>query len=315
MGTESIDAQLGAAGERFFGAGYMRVSHSVALLRVDAGGADYIAKVSYPGDWSLKQGVEQPPHLTSVDAIALAVTLAEHYLLKVMRPVETQLGRFWIRTCRVAPGARPTTELERMSARLNAVAPSEVSPDWQFLCRLGSFSVDFALRADPGHLGAVLSTSPESYFGGAFRLRRRELGAVTPHEGVFSARARISEPPLESSMLAGIESKFVGMPSLLDAVIFCAQVGQVALYSLDGLRRHGTNPLWLRRAKFVRTTPATAGFESHICSVRVDRTQLAERNGVRWRTASLAGTFAGISVTFQLAHLLPLLTALPVSVR
>lgn len=302
MGTESIDAQLGAAEERFFGSGYMRVSHSISPLRVDADGADYIAKVIYPGDWSLKQGTEQSPHLTSVDAIALAVTLAEDYLRRVMRLAESWLGRFWIRTCTVAPGAHPTTELERMSARLDAVAPSDVSADWQFRCRLGSFSVDFALGEDHGPADAALHASLESYFGGAFRLWRRELGAVTHNEGVFSARARLSEPSPESSMLTGIESEFVGMPSLLDAVIFCAQVGQVALYSLDGLHRHETDPLWLRRAKFVRATPSTTSFESLICSVRIDRTQFIERNGVRWRTASLVGAFAGIAVTFQLAH-------------
>jgi len=82
----SIDDILGPAAQRFFGDGHRRVRQMLRNVTVDGDGRGGhrvrgCASVSYPADWSVKSvSDELRPHLSSIDALLLAVALGECYL-------------------------------------------------------------------------------------------------------------------------------------------------------------------------------------------------------------------------------------------
>ncbi|WP_424445866.1 AvrD family protein [Microbacterium sp. CH-015] len=306
MAEETIESQLGAARGRFFGNGYSRVRHSHTLRRLRADGADYSASVLYPTNWSEKNGAVQLPHLASVDAMALAVSIVEDYLSRGGLGDPVDLGSARIRSCDLIPGAHPTTELTHMPVRLDVDRPTAGDAGWNGVVVLGAFKVRIGLgqlRTAP-HAEHQMPAG-ETYFGGVFRAVQRRLGVVSAQDGIiFEATALAQAPTMAAGIRPGIDLAYNEKASMLDALVFCAQVGQVAIYSLDGLDRAETDTLWLRRARFVRASPPgdDAGGS---CRVVVERTSLIERDSSRWRTADLVGKFASVEISFRLAHLLP----------
>ena len=81
----NIEDSLGPAATRFFGRGFRRVGVTLAGLAVEpapAGGRiEATAQVSYPSGWSVRDAREAPrPHLSTIDALTIAVQVAEAYL-------------------------------------------------------------------------------------------------------------------------------------------------------------------------------------------------------------------------------------------
>ncbi|WP_315552260.1 AvrD family protein [Microbacterium aurum] len=303
MAEETIESQLGAARGRFFGYGYSQVRHTYSVQQLDKNGAVYTASVVYPMDWSEKNGAVQAPHLASVDAMALAVSIAEDYLGRPEAGGPFDLTYARIRSCELVPGTRPVTDLIHMAVRVDVEQSPSADTSWACTVAIGSFRVRLAVNelcptawADRETVGEV------TYFGGGFRSVERGLGVVSTRDGaLFEATGRVSEavPPLR--LRPGVDLGYNETASMVDALVFCAQVGQVAIYALDGLERRETDTLWLRRAQFVRTDEIDV---DDVCRVLVVRTSLLKRNASRWRTADLIGSYGSVEVRFRLAHAL-----------
>jgi hypothetical protein len=78
----TIDDVLGDAGSRYLGSGHSRVEYSLSNHRITYS-AECSAAVG--GSWSKKGNSEAEPHASSLDALALAVVMADRYCRDVLR--------------------------------------------------------------------------------------------------------------------------------------------------------------------------------------------------------------------------------------
>ncbi|ASW53295.1 AvrD family protein [Plantactinospora sp. KBS50] len=138
----SIDDYLGPGEDRFFGGGYRRVSQHLEALTLVSDGtavtAAGTARVRYPPDWSRKSaGRVLRPHLSSVDALVLAVALAEAGLTRAHGFGPRQRGRSWLRAVTMRAGRQPDEALAGIPVSA-VVAPSGAA------ARLPGFAVSAA---------------------------------------------------------------------------------------------------------------------------------------------------------------------------
>jgi hypothetical protein len=114
---DSIDDCLGPATGRFFGDGFRRVVHRIADITVRPGDngrgrVDAKAGLRYPPDWSTKStDVTLRPHLSSVDALLIAVRLGEMYLTHTHGLDRSQRRRMWLRRCTMKTPSAPQEDL------------------------------------------------------------------------------------------------------------------------------------------------------------------------------------------------------------
>jgi len=180
----SIDVLLGDSRTRFFGSGYRdirnRISDVVLETREKAIGST--AAIEYPSAWSKKKDRELQPHLSSVDALAIATQLAETYLRAAygIEAVASDIMR--IQRCALKPGPTPTTDLEHVAARctfLDTESTAEAAGGYRsrLSARVGTIAVDLSIEHPIGatrdvsqrwaNLEEFLGPQEQSYYGWA----------------------------------------------------------------------------------------------------------------------------------------------------
>ncbi|SEN15604.1 AvrD family protein [Actinacidiphila rubida] len=91
--------------------------------------------------------------------------------------------------------------------------------------------------------------------------------------------------------------------TMIDAFIAAMQLGQVLLYTLDGIERAGSNNLWMRRTRVTAgPAPARPGDE---VTARLERAMLLPSSAGTWRSADVVGSLHGVESRAGVAHLLP----------
>ncbi len=179
----SIDDLLGDSRTRFFGAGYRLIRRHISDVTLDTreSGVEANAGIEYPSDWSKKKNRELQPHLSSLDALAIAAQLAETYLRTVFGVEGTAADRLRIERCSLKPGPTPTTELDRIATRCTFVgvdAPADGRPGSGLTSRHGrhdrcgahDWSPPRLAEGDSGpwaRLEELLGPSGKSYYGAA----------------------------------------------------------------------------------------------------------------------------------------------------
>jgi hypothetical protein len=100
-----------------------------------------------------------------------------------------------------------------------------------------------------------------------------------------------------------MDSPFFGIPSFIDSGIFAAQIGQIALYSLDGITREDSNQMWLRKAAFTRSSaPRKIPKFEGLCIGEIVSTSKISHGNVCYRTIDMNSKLENIQVTYTLAH-------------
>lgn len=336
----SIDDVLGPADGRFFGAGYKRIDREVSDVwfgrrEVSGGDAERAAggalvaaraRLSYPGSWSTKgSGRALVPHLSTIDALVIAVQLAEASLLYRTRASETDRRRMWVRGFRMRAGSSPVEDLADFPVEARAIRsvplPHDETSDGAthatgFAATVGTIRVHVDIAhggqvreyrpAFSETLGGILGPARERYFGDAYT--RPEVGIedvlLDPAEQSVGARMDPGERLLPLFGCTGLGAAYLPSLTVVDALIAMPQLGQVLLYDLDGIDRGSSETLWMRSVSASTTTPHTPS-ETFRAHARVTRAGTVPMGGATWRTADLAGDFRGMTLTASLAHRLP----------
>ncbi|MER7929773.1 AvrD family protein [Streptomyces sp. NPDC096057] len=338
----SIDDFLGPREGRFLGEGFKRVAHSLTDLTVTPGpaptggpgrahgpgGAACIratAHLALPATWSRKGDRYPTPHLSSLDVMLFAARLTGLYAAHTC-----SLGpgdRFEVCSVDIKAGARPDEEgLESFPVTGALAAAESTGPLWSTTldCRVGSLSARVHARHSPARRPPA---APRSYYlaeelpgpwndapyGVPHGARHQLLTGVRITDG--------TEEPYASARVALVPDGARGLrdatpATMIDAFVAAMQLGQVLLYTLDGVERADSNNLWMRRTRITTDTadPDTAGSDTAgtggpgeaggEVTARLGRARLLNSASGTWRTAEISGALHGVRAWASVAHLL-----------
>jgi hypothetical protein len=322
----SIDDVLGSASGRYFGDGHRQVYHHLRSLEMKAcepglGIVAGKAKVAYPAGWSVKiPGTELRPHLSSIDALVLALGLAECCVACPRGLDSGQRRRMWVRSVRMRAGSVPVTELSDVpvQARVSHAEPHPLSlcgSTSAVDCRVGAIKVNCGIEHELGYprylapftagAGELLGRLDGRYYGDGYKLTEREISdlRVDPGGGRVEALVRVAERYGNDG--AGIDAAYRPALSPVDGIVIAAQLAQVLIYTVDGLHREGTSTLWMRHFSMNVKTPYQPITNPFITSLSIVRSRLASLGGMTWRTVDLSADMLGISGMFSVTHSLP----------
>jgi hypothetical protein len=324
----SVDDVLGPGEHRFFGTGYKRAEHRLTAIRISGGAGpgkvEAHAAVGYPADWSRKDGVDQRPHLSTVDAIVIGAQLSEMYLVHAYGVSREQARRMALRRLRVKAGTRPVEdELAGFPVTARAVSTRPVAAAGLFTtiidCVLGTLRVRLEIRHEtrrgvdranetPGRFGSpeeLLGDGRRRLFGEGYKAARQLIEDVTADFAEHSALASVRILPMgrANPVDEGLEARHRASASPIDCFVAGLQLGQVLLYGLDGIPRARSSTLWMRETVIeldVRRRPAAG---PAIATAALDRLRLLENGGAEtWRCADIVSGFHGIRFRCSVAH-------------
>ncbi|MCK2240022.1 MULTISPECIES: AvrD family protein [unclassified Crossiella] len=320
----TIEDYLGPATTRYFGDGHKRTRHHLHTITLSPAMPCTItatAAVDYPSDWSRKDQIDQPPHLSTIDVIILAVRLAEIHLTQHDGLSPHQLASAWLCDARIKAGNTPVQQelaafdvLAHLSEREHADEPGRELSTWH--CRIGSLTATIMInhpRPDHLHTG-----TPEPHpiwnphhgpFGTGVADRGQHLADIHlrpdhqqahAHQITFNATGMAAEPG------EGLEGLYQPAISVIDLFVAVLQLGQVMLYQLDGIDRDTSHTLWMRRTHIIAGPPRAHTAQPFTLLASLFNTQLLQtRTGETWRRADITSYTDDGMVRCSVAHQLP----------
>lgn len=336
----SVTDYLGPPEKRFFSGGYRKAEHSVTGVRLTPAGAEQAGvtarvDVAYPSDWSKKKdGIDLPPHLSSIDTLVLAAQLAEAHLTHAYALNEEQRAAMRLRRVKLTAGTTPQEELTGLEARalLLETRPLEGAPGRSlsvYDCRIAKMrarcEVEHATGGRTGFSGShdtlqdLLGPAELRYYGTGFTNYAQHIDSVSADLDELTAEAAVrltrdeDAPATAATATAGIGGAQRPAPSMIDCFVTNLQLAQILMYELDAVRRADSNTLWMLRTVLTaqgdgpgaNVPPGAAPARPLPLSTRITGKHLLPLRGGTWRNVEVAGEFAGVSLRCSLAHELP----------
>lgn len=335
--ASSIDEILGDRSTRFFAEGFKKITRTVSDVVVDGEGCYATASLGYPADWSRKGAVDLRPHLSTIDALVLAVAAAEAHLAHAAGLDADQRGRAWLRSFTMKAGRNPHEDLsafpvgvrldDRTTSSTSATSttstrgPKTVSA---YRCQVGAIRVRLEIEHESGTSPATATEQrfaeladaiggPRGYLDRAVDSTHR-LHEVTVTPGHISAvvdiaAARGDRPGGEDGRgderPTGFAAAYEPSLSAVDCLVCMAQLAQSVMYSLDRIKRRESDTLWMRSVWFETDGPRHPIRQPFIALLEITKSRQLWHDGALWRVADVAGDFHGLRVGSSLAHRLP----------
>lgn len=274
----SLEALLGPAHGRFFGAGYRAIRYSWDSSMESAGPqAEAVARVAYPTRWSTDgDGSVHQPHLSSVDAVVLPLLLMERLASPQQR---RDLGRLYVASVDLRAGASPWLALDAVPVRYTV-------EDAEARCRLmgvaGNIRFNTTLlagAAQPESKAPIAVPSAPSVYGGLFQKTRIRSTVSVRKAELHGSHLLDSDDAL--SPAPGIGASQWPAPTVIDYLITMGQLTQALVYESAGTTRSEAGPLWMRTMAIDIHEPPSSlptGFDT---ATRVLRDRVLERAGQR----------------------------------
>jgi hypothetical protein len=290
------------------------------------------ARVGVPAEWSRKGGVSQRPHLSTIDAVVLAVELAQAQLTAHRRLGADALRAVWVRRIVVRAGTSPLEEgldgVPVACTTLGVEEPADAGQPWTIRAgaRIGPMKVRLGL-ASPHPVGPALRGGPEAAADAVLGLRatNRLYADGFRHRGVVVEDVEVGDSSTRAAALLrvvpgsaaggspaaqdagephGLESAYWPAVHLIDVFVAALQLGQVLLYGLDGMDRADSSTLWMRTTEFEVATPERPPSPGPM-AVRLENVALLTSRGARWRTADIVSTGHRVRLRCSVTHRLP----------
>jgi hypothetical protein len=323
----TIDELLGPSESRYFGAGFRHVVHRVTDVMVDprpgVGTVSAAAAVDYPADWSVKT-TDCPlrPHVSTVDALIIAVQVAEAYLTQAHGLDRAARARMWLAGFEMKAGASAQERLSDVEVRGRrrpfGVAATGRDIVSRLDIRVGTLDVACDITHDVGcpvtrparwaDIDEALGGADRRLYGRGFLRRRQEIDdiAIDAELGTVSASVRVAEFPGPAGLARdGLSGSFEPSLSMVDGLIASAQLAQALAYQVEGVAREQTGTLWMRRFGMRADAPRHPVAGPFAVSGQVVRRRRLDRMGRSWRTYDLAGDIDGIRTVASVAFNVP----------
>lgn len=126
----TLEDVLGPSQGRFFGDGYRGVRHvlETAPETTEHAGAEWLARVSYPPNWSKDEaGISRRPHLSTVDAVVLPLKALD--ALDVEESDPSRLTTAHVSRIDLRAGSEPWFELDSVPLSIRRSETDESPAD------------------------------------------------------------------------------------------------------------------------------------------------------------------------------------------
>lgn len=299
----SIEELLGPSEERYFATGYRTVRYSLGSLHTAPSGAtEAVGSITYPVHWSTgRDGTPAAPHLSSVDAVALSLQLAED-----IAPAEDlqALSHLRVGAIELRAGTRPWLNIGAVPMTL-AVETRGTSR--HLVAHVGNMRVRIELvRASsiPSPARHQLPTTKETVYGGLFQSTRgrslvehldTELGVL---HGSHSINVAIMRSPV-----GGVEASQWASPTVIDYLVTMGQLTQALVYASAETTRSEAGPLWMRTMK-IRIHEQQRSFPARFATTtRILHDRVLERRDRRIHDVLVeSSATSGVSARSTLAY-------------
>lgn len=301
-----IENHLGPAADRFFGAGFKRVEYGTRHLSLSDNGVVSSVSLNYPSGWSKKIGSgELVPHLSTIDALAIAINLCQDVLLKKINNIDL----LWVKEVSIKAGKKPEEDLRDIKAHMNEQSThvdSEGNTHFLFGGLVGpmvlNLEVIMPANRDSGHDGEA---SGNTYYSLGYRKRTQLIDDIvfdSPLKAISKLVVVDDDPDLPRS---GIEASYPHVVTPIDAFVSHLQIAQVLLYKLDDLERGESNTLWMRATHISAEDPAKCRATARVLMTELRGANIVSVKDQNWRVAEIVGHSSGMTVSCSVAHLLP----------
>ncbi|MEV6799877.1 AvrD family protein [Micromonospora rifamycinica] len=317
---DTIDDALGPAAGRFFGTGYQRVRYTLSDARFSLSDGTLTGQaaltLTYPVDWSRKDGQGRVPHLSTIDALVVAARTTEQALVASGVPTNALPAAF-VRSVRIRAGSRPVEQLGRLNIRCTSRGTARPVEEAGrsgvvrsvFEIVIGTMRTDVEVEHPTAQTGCHRTPSYEppanGLYVGGFAERRLSIEDIRADLDALAVAGDVRLSATRPPSRAGIEGGYAPAVTIFDAFVTTLQLGQVLLYAHDRVSRDASNNLWMRQTRIVRNRPAAQGHAPVRASTRLTNVDLLGKGGHHWRTADVVGELAGIQVSCSVTHQLP----------
>jgi hypothetical protein len=311
--------------ESSFGAGMRRAQHRIGDIEITPGegGAGHIravAAITFPARRSRRSPARQSrPHLSTLDALVLALQAAEAYLTHSRSLTGAQRRASWVRRIDLRAGASPLEELGDVP--LQATHRHTVQQEGgcavsAFDCRVGTIKVSCEIEHAAGQvwpetgvyadIEEILGPPETRYYGAGWRSRALAVRDIELQLPELQADADFAVLPVpDDPACEGLGADYQPVESAVDAVLGIGQLAQALLYELDGIDPQRGAAMWMRRISALCGRPGIPASSAFLGVAKINRTRLVKVGETTWRTADLRTAFGGMTGTCSLALQIP----------
>lgn len=284
---ENIDLFLGESDTRFFGGGFLRTRQALKVLDIEKQAPHHIVfcgtgAIEPPDVWSLKGMNRQRPHMSSIDALELAIAVASW--------LYPELGGTGPFSC-------------DQIVRIEIVAGTSPKED-------GLDNLRIAGEATRGDLADALIQMDVAEMKVRMRmaLEPRFFPTAVPAESQSVSvddLIVVKESQSAAAVLCPADRTASRKWSLASCFANGLQLGQVLLYVLDEIDRGMSNTLWMRRFAIDVDEPIALQSGPQSIHTRLKNVKLLRRGNDQWRCADVVAVLCGVRLTCSVTHMLP----------
>ncbi|MDV8022703.1 AvrD family protein [Rhodococcus sp. IEGM 1330] len=315
-----ISDHLGDPSGRFFSNGYKRATYTTHTITtshdIDTLTSRIAATidVGLPPNWSVKKSGVQPPHVSTVDAMVVAMRSCATLLTQVSPQPLSELS---VVRVAVVGGDKPQETLDNIAVS-GTLQLQTVHGHSRFRCEVGSLRVTLVvsgLRIDQirHDLGQPLTVDPQtdsSYWNEGFRRVSHTISDVTADIDALEATGTI-ELSGDWPEVDGLEHSLGCRLPFVEAFVCTLQLAQVLFYALDGLSRSDSNTLWMMRTVITpcdnaddpsaHTAPDDAGLRFP-AAVRFETVDKVPMDGGEWRFVEFTSVIGNTAIRAEFTH-------------
>ncbi len=317
---DRIEDFLGEKNKRFFSHGYKHTTRRIFNIVLTKLGAEAVCQVSVPEDWSLKGKTPQVIHLSSIDALLIALQLSEAYCVVRYHLSESQRREMTIKSFSMKADVKPLEDLSSFRAIVGLllvhdnilsltsnVGGMHMEIKLQLPILRNNLQNKFALFPNEiAHyktIDDILGKADTNLYGGRFADAIHNIKNVSVDLGLSSVTSEVDGNFPRRSDYGGMETMLNQSASPIDVMVIISQLIQCYLYLLDGISRANSSTLWMR-SMTLHVSDGT-NQDDMPASINILRSEKILVDGIPWRCAYVRGNFCGMTIFYSVGHALP----------
>lgn len=300
-----IDELLGNYEKRYFGAGHKRTVYYMNRFLQKEGERTYSSAEieNSNGTWSEKAGIEQKPHLSTIDGIVLAVMFAERYMQEYLG--ESEIEKLFLASFEIKAGISPIENLKDIRLSMKVPEVSDCGSTFQIEILGMRIKISFQKREEnDAKVRKQNGEAGKNYFSEHLKYVKHDIRDIVFDGDNISCNV-VRE--LERSVnFCGVESAFADSLSILEWLVIFSQMGQVLAYHIDSVDRKVTETLWMKWVKAEMKEPYRYDKEIFV-SGGITKRKWLKMGGETWSLFEMAGSALDNLIRFEgkITHKLP----------
>lgn len=294
------DDILGDYETRYFGAGHKRTSYKLKDF------PDSRAEIHQTDGWSVKDGCQMKPHLSTVDGIILAVMYVEKFMKE--NNVHILLDNLFLYSFEIKAGVVPVEDLMNISLNMKREEISSKEAYFEvvvegMIIKLKFKSVEWSSFNNQDCIQKV-NNDDAHYFSEHLKNIKHIIGDISFGEN--SIACIMSREEIRNVSYNGIGKLLSNTISILEWLIIFSQMGQLLAYEIDSINRQESETLWMKNVKAEMDLPVTYNNPQFV-SGGIVKSSLLNIKLKKWRIFEMAGSADNGNVRFEgkIAHVLP----------